>query len=247
MSQSLLKTIRNASLVGATVLATWFAPMGKLLALPQEAIIQKLQSVPVFTVADEAGAPLVATGNDTKNRKIAGVFMSRNDANNFIAQLKKNNPELGSKVQVVPVSLGEVYEMAEANAKETDGINFAYVPNQVQVEEAKKLNSKYEGGVPLFVATAGENQGYLTMKQGEEEFIPFFFEKAQVRDLVDQFTKAQPNLASSIKIEVVVLEGMISAMQRGDDEVLQKIILWPSNDSLQFIRENTPSNSPSKK
>jgi hypothetical protein len=237
--KSLFKSIRNASIVSATVLSCWLAPMGKLLALPQEAIVEKLQSIPVFTIADNEGSPLVATTGEAQNQRTAGVFMSKTDANNFVQQLKQNNPELGGQVQVVPVSLAEVYEMSEANAQQSDGISFAYVPSQNQVEQARKINSNYRGGVPLFVATAGNDQGYLTVRQGDQEFIPFFFEESQVRDLVEGFKKSEPSLASSVQIEVVVLEGVISALQQSDDEMLEKIILWPSEESIQFIRDNS--------
>jgi len=241
MSQqkSLLKSIRNAGIVSATVLSCWLAPMGRLLALPQEAIVEKLQSIPVFTIADNEGSPLVATTGEAQNQRTAGVFMSKTDANNFVQQLKQNNPDLGGQVQVVPVSLAEVYEMAEANAQHSDGISFAYVPNQNQVEQARKINSNYQGGVPLFVATAGSDQGYLTVRQGDQEFIPFFFEESQVRDLIEGFKESEPSLASSVKIEVVVLEGVISALQQSDDEMLERIILWPSEESIRFIRENS--------
>ncbi|AFZ46679.1 Tic22 family protein [Cyanobacterium stanieri PCC 7202] len=238
--KSLVNTIRNASIVGATVVSCWLAPMGKLLALPQEVIVEKLQSIPVFTVADEQGAPLVATNGENQNQRVAGVFISKADANNFVQQLRQSNPELGGQVQVIPVSLGEVYEMAEANANQPDGIRFAYVPRQADVEQARRLNSEYRSGVPLFVATAGDDQGYLTVRQGNQEFIPFFFEESQVRELVEGFKQSQPDMADSVQIEVVVLEGMISALEQGDDELLERIMLWPSQESIQFIRENTP-------
>ncbi|MBE9221181.1 hypothetical protein IQ215_00575 [Cyanobacterium stanieri LEGE 03274] len=238
--KSIINTIRNASIVGATVISCWLTPMGKLLALPQEAIVEKLESIPVFTIADGEGAPLVATDGENGNRRVAGVFISKTDANNFVEQLKQNNPELGSQVQVIPVSLAEVYEMSEANADQPNGLRFAYVPRQADVEQARQLNSEYSGGVPLFVATAGDDQGYLTVRQGDQEFIPFFFEQSQVNALVNSFKQSQPDMADSIEIEVVVLEGFISALQQGDDELLDRIILWPSQESIQFIQENSP-------
>ncbi|MGY6530478.1 MAG: Tic22 family protein [Cyanobacterium sp.] len=238
--KSFINTIRNASIVGATVVSCWLAPMGKLLALPQEVIVEKLQSIPVFTIADNQGAPLVATNGENDNQRVAGVFISKTDANNFVEQLKQNNPELGGQVQVIPVSLGEVYEMSEANAEQPDGIRFAYVPRQADVEQARQLNAGYRGGVPLFVATAGNDQGYLTVRQGDQEFIPFFFEESQVRDLVEGFKQSQPELANSVQIEVVVLEGVISALEQGDDELLERIMLWPSQESIRFIQQNSP-------
>ena len=92
----------------------------------------------------------------------------------------------------------------------------------------------------MFVATAGDDQGYLTVRQGDQEFIPFFFEESQVRDLVEGFKESQPDMANSVQIEVVVLEGVISALQQGDDDLLERIMLWPSQESIQFIQQNSP-------
>jgi len=70
--------------------------------------------------------------------------------------------------------------------------------------------------------------------------IPFFFDEQQVTELVNSFKKVQPDLASSIKIEVVILEGVLDALKQGEDEMLSKIILWPSKESLDFLRANAP-------
>lgn len=236
-NKSLLNKIKNVSLIGASVITGWLTQTTQLLALPQEVIIQKLRPIPVFTIADQQGAPLIASN---ENGRVAGVFISQQDANGFVEKLKKDNPELGKQVQVVPVSLGEIFELAEANAKEKDPILFAYVPTQNQIEQAKQLNNQYQSGVPLFVAKAGKDQGYLTIKQNDQEVIPFFFDKQQVQQLVDSFKKTQPDLASTVQIEVVILEGVLDALKQGNDEMLTKIVLWPSRESLEFLRANAP-------
>lgn len=238
-NKSLFTRIRNVSLIGATVVSCWLTQTTKLLALPQEAIVQKLRPIPVFTIADSQGAPLIASNDE--NARVAGVFISKQDANGFVEKLKKDNPELGQQVQVIPVSLGEIFELSEANAKEKDPVIFAYVPTQSQVEQAKKLNAQYQSGVPLFVAKAGDDQGYLTIKQNDQEVIPFFFDQQQVQQLVDNFKKAQPDLASTIKIDVVILEAVLEAFKEGNDEMLTKIVLWPSKESIDFLRANAPN------
>ncbi|BAQ60548.1 hypothetical protein GM3708_954 [Geminocystis sp. NIES-3708] len=243
--KSLLSKVKNVSLVGATVLSCWLTQTTKLLALPQEVIVQKLKPIPVFTIADAQGAPLIAS-ND-QDGKVAGVFISQQDANGFVQKLKQENPELGKQVQVVPVSLGEIFELSEANAKQKDAVNFAYVPSKNQVDQAKKLNNQYQAGVPLFVAKAGDEQGYLTIKQNDQEVIPFFFDQQQVEQLVESFKKSQPNLASSVKIEVVILEGILDALKQGKDEMLTKIVLWPSKESIEFLRANAPKTEAPKK
>jgi hypothetical protein len=236
--KSLIRWSATLGLVGSTILASWFGPISKVLALPQEEIVRTLQPVPVFTIADEQGAPLVAVGDD--NKKVTGVFISQQDAQQFFQQLQQQNPELAQKVKVQPVSLGEVFKLVQANEGKSDALNVTYVPTNEEVELAKKVmtenGQQYQGGVPLFVARGGEEQGYLTVQQEDQQRIPFFFEKAQLQTMIEQFKKEQPDLASTIKIEVVPLESVIATMEESNDEMLKRIVLVPSQESLEFIR-----------
>ncbi len=239
--KSLVRWSATLGLIGSALLGSWFSQNPEALALPEDQIIEKLKPVPVFTIADQDGSPLIASGDD--NSKVAGVFMSQQDANNFVERLKNENPELADKVQVTPVSLGEVYQLAQKNEAQANGLNFAYVPVQTEVELAKKLLSEngqeYQGGVPLFVAKGGSEGGYLTIEQNTQQVIPFFFEKKQLEQMVERFKQEKPDLASTVKIEVVPLESVIATLQNSDNEMLNKIVLWPSRESLEFLRSNS--------
>ncbi len=232
--KSIVRRIKQAGIVGITLVSSWLSQTPKLLALPQDVIVNMLKPIPVFTITNAEGAPLVASGD--KNEKVAGVFISKQDANGFVERLKKENPELGKQVRVVPVSLGEIYQLSETAAKQ-DGILFAYVPSEKQIQQAKQLNPQYQGGVPLFVATVGKDGGYLTIKQNNMEVIPFFFEKEQAEQLIAEFKKAQPQQAKEAKIEVVVLEGVLDALRKNNDETLKKIVFWPSRESIEFLQQ----------
>ncbi len=85
--KSLLKNVRNGSIIVATLIGCWLSQPSKLLALPDAEIIEKLKPIPVYTVADSQGAPLIATNDQAL--KVAGVFISKKDANNFVEKLKK--------------------------------------------------------------------------------------------------------------------------------------------------------------
>ena len=236
MIKSLIRRGTLIGMVSTAILSTGLSSL-KALALPTEEIVQKLNPVPVFTIADEQGAPLVATQDDAK---VAGVFISQQDANNFVTRLESENPDLASKVQVVPVSLGEVYKLAQENA-ENEGLNFAYVPNEAAVNDAKTVSgTEYTSGVPLFVAKGGDDNGYLTIQQDSQQVIPFFFEKQQLENMVEKFKTQEPDLAASVNIEVVPLESIIQALQNNDDPMLSKIVLVPSSESIQFLQQSAP-------
>lgn len=237
--KSLLNKIKKLSVIGATVAGCWLTQTTKILALPQEVIIQKLQEIPVFAIANEQGSPLVIPTED--NRQVTGIFMSPQDAKSFIEGLKKNNPDVGNQVNVVPVSLAEVYQMSEKNSQQQDGLQVEYVPSNQQRELAKQLNDKYQGGVPLFVAAkTGDEQGYLVIQQNEQQVIPLFFDKQQVQELINEFKQAQPDLANSVEIQIIPLEIILNAFKQGDDEVLNRFILLPPQESIDFIRQNLP-------
>lgn len=241
MMKSLFRRSTVLGIVGTAIVSTGFASF-KALALPAEQVLQKLNPVPVFTIADEKGAPLVASGED--EAKVAGVFISQQDANNFVNRLQSENPDLASKVQVVPVSLGEVHKLAQDNP-DSSGLNFAYVPNETAVNDAKSIpGTEYAGGVPLFVAKGGSDNGYLTIEKDAQQVIPFFFEKQQLENMVEKFKTQKPDLAETVNIEVVPLEGVIQTLQTSEDQMLTKIVLVPSSESLQFLQQNAGTQQP---
>ena len=240
MLKSLARWSATLGLVGTAVLSSGIGQQGIVLALPEDQVLEKLNPVPVFTIADEQGAPLVASGNNEE--KVAGVFISQTDANNFVNDLKTKDAELAGKVKVVPVSLGEVYKLSESSQSQKNALNFAYVPQEAAVTSAKTIlqqsGQEYKGGVPLFVAKGGDDQGYLTIEKDSQQVIPFFFEKEQLDNMVTKFKEQKPDIAASVNIEVVPLEGVIETLENSDDEMLNKIVLVPSTESLQFLQNN---------
>ncbi len=242
--KSFVRWCVTVSIVGSTLLGSSLIGNMKAIALPEAQVLQKLEQVPVFTVTDEGGAPLVASvkNSQDKDTSVAGIFISQQDAQSFIDRLKTQNPELAKKVKVSPVSLADVYKLEEANQNKPDGLHFAYVPVQHQVETAvavlKQGGQKVENfqGVPLFVAKAGKDKGYLTIQQDNKQFIPFFFDKEQLQAMIDRFKKEKPDLASTVEINVVTLQGVIDTLRKSDNQQLTQIVLFPSQESLAFLR-----------
>lgn len=235
--KSLVRWSATLGLIGSTLLGSVLAGNLQALALTEEQVAQKLGSVPVFTVTDEQGSPVVASVPNGENQTsaVAGVFISQEDAQAFVNRLKQENPELGNTVQVVPVPLAEVYKLDRESESQQSGLDFAYIPDQEQVQSAQAIQQNFRG-TPLFVARGGQDQGYLTIQQNGQQLIPFFFEKEQLQNMVDRFKQQQPELASTVEMQVVPLEGVIQTMQNSDNEQLQNIILIPSQESLEFLR-----------
>lgn len=247
--KSLARWSATIGLVGTTLLGSFFTGNLRALALPEQEVIQKLQPVPVFTVTDAQGSPLVASVPSQNNQtaSVAGVFISQRDAQAFVDRLKRENPQLGNQVQVVPVSLGEVYQLDQQSRNQPNGLDFAFIPVERQVQSAQALlnQSGQQGqqfqGVPLFVARGGEQGGYLTIEQQGRQIIPFFFEKEQLQQMVERFKQQQPNLASTVQIQVVPLEGVIQTLQTENNPQLNQIVLVPTQESLQFLQRLSSS------
>lgn len=248
--KTIMKFLRDWSirlgLVSGAVASVLLGMTPDSLALPQAEIIQKLQQVPVFTVANENGAPLVASGEN--DSRVAGVFISQQDAQEFINRLKQENPELGSQVQVVALSLGRVYQLDQQNESAANGLNFAYVPMEEEVESALSLlqqrGQQVENfaGVPLFLARGGEEQGYLMVERNGQQIIPLFFEKQQLQQMVEQFKQDQPEEAASVTIDVITLQSMLQTLEERNDEQLKQVVLVPSQESLDFLQTISEQN-----
>ena len=203
---------------------------------------EKLNSVPVFAIADDKGAPLVSGEDDDK---VAGAFVSQQDAEEFITKLRVEDPEVGAKVKVVPVSLAEV------NSLDSQELNFAYIPGDNEVESAKSILAKnaveYEEGVPLFMAKIENSQEYLTLTKDGKQVVPLFFELSRLEELIARYQAESSGTAKAIDIEVRLLEDTIDALENLDvnnkslDE-LEKLFLFRHGNLLSFCKmENKPT------
>ena len=239
--RSLVRWGLTLSLIGSTILGSWLSLSPQVLALTPEEIIPILRAIPVFTVTDAQGLPLVSAWQDRP--RVAEVFISQQAAETLVERLKQEKPDVGKQAQVRPVSLGQIYQLARANAQRENGLKFAFVPVGEQFSKAQTLWNQQRKprdpeqfpGTPLFTARGGQSQGYLTITRNNREVIPFFFEEKPLLELVERFKAQNPNQANTVRIEVVALERMIQTLQTQNDQQLKNIVLVPSQESLLFL------------
>lgn len=250
--KSLVRLGAILGIAGSALLGSLATDNMSALAIPEPQILDKLRPVPVFTITDASGAPLIASvpkqgQGQTGNASVAGIFISQKDAQAFVEQLKTRNPQLAASVRVMPVSLGEIYQITQANKGKPDEVQFAYVPTPQQVQSAKTVLQQGGqqvnefNGVPLFLARGGPENGYLTIQRGQQEVIPLFFNKEELQAVVERFKQQQPNVTASIKIEVVNLESVLEALRTENDPFLTQLILIPPRESLEFVRSLQPA------
>ncbi len=251
--KSLIRWSMTISLVGATLIGSVLTGTLEVLALTQDQILQKLRPIPVFTIANSEGAPLVASPQKgQQGNPVAGVFINQKDAQAFLDNLKTRNPDLAKNVRVVPVSMAEVYQLNMANKDKKDKLDFAFVPSQQQVTTAQSLlkqsgQKEQFSGTPLFVARGGPDKGYLTIQQGDKAVIPMFFMKEELQALMDRFKQQDPKLGASLEVQVLNLEGVIEVMRTKNDPQLDQIMLIPPRESLEFVRSMSQNRQPQAK
>lgn len=265
--KSLVRWSTTLGLVCTTLIGSLFSGNLRVMALTEEQVISALRTVPVFMIAQANGIPIsqcVApeTGqpgscDDKKTVVVTPLFMSPQDAQTALNQLKTSQPEQAKNLQIMPRSLGFIYKQLEAaNKTQEQKIAVDFLPQQQQVNAALTLlqqgGQKVDKfpGVPLFVAvaTVGDKKIYLPGKNGDREVIPLFFEKEELQNNLQQITKDHPEIASKVSIDVITLEDVIAALKNDNDPVLEKFFLQPSQESVQFIQshpQTPPANSPS--
>ena len=249
--KSLIRWGATLGLVGSTFLGAAIIGNRQVLALPQEQILQKLRGIPVFTIADAQGSLLVATpannqenANNQQNRtSVVGVFISQQDAQAFLEKLKTENAQAVQSMQVVPVSLAQVYQLAQENKDKPERLVVDFLPVQQQVDAAVALQRQSggqtpqlyrQGDVPLFYAPN------LTMRfeRNNQQItaVPLFFEREELQKMVDDYKRQNPNSNVTIEIEVGSLEGLLQNLQTSNDPQLSQIVLVPPRASVEFVR-----------
>ncbi|MEP0958261.1 Tic22 family protein [Microcoleus sp. FACHB-1515] len=242
--KSLLRWSAALGLMGGVMLTTLQVGIQRAFALTDEQVMEQLRGVPVFMLTDQRGAPLEARA-EGQDQSVTGVFISQQDAANFLTSLRQNNPQLGQSVQVSPVSLAEVYQLARRS--EDSDLRFQFVPMQPQVQTAVTLlqqsgqNVQEFNSVPLFMARlSNEGDRYLSIQQGEQAAVLLFFKREDLQATIDRLQQEQPDVASQMTIQVTSLEGIIEQLRESEDAAASQILLVPPRESIDYIRQLQP-------
>lgn len=248
----LLRWSTKIGVIGGILLGTLLTGTAQVQALTEAQVIERLRPVPVFTITDAEGAPLVASPAEGEDGPlVAGVFISQEDAQNFLNNLRTQNPELANGVRIAPVSLAEVYQLALQSQQDQSDLEFTFIPMRQEVETALSIlqesgqNVENFEGVPLFIARAeSADGGYLTIRQGERQVIPVFFEQASLQQMLTRLRQEDATLADSMVVQVINLENLIQTLQESDNEGLTQIELIPPQSSIDFVRSLQPQQPP---
>lgn len=223
------------SLIGVLITGGWFSNTAKVLALPQSEVFLKLSPIKVFVFTNNQGKFLTAFQKD--GTEITNIYMSRDDAQKYLEEVRNKDPQLAKQLQLSEVSLAEIYKIAWDNKEK---LFFSFFPKKEQVQLAREIKTNnpeglnYSEGVPLFSATVGENQSFLTFEKNGNRIIPFFLDKNQLQTLIDSLSIERPELKNTVNIQIISLEQMINLLIGSDNKHVENIQLIPPETKLKI-------------
>jgi hypothetical protein len=252
--KSLLKLAASVSLIGAIFISpVALNPIANFTAeaATEEEVFEKLGGVPVFTITDDKGTPILGSVNQDAgagDRQLLLFFLNPDDATALINQIKTTNPQVGNKAQVIVRSMNDAYQVIQDNKDEA--IAFQIVPSQTSLEAARKILTAQGKpadqlpNVPVFFATGGDSgndSGLLTLEQDGQQIVPFFFEQKDLEGLISRARQQQADVANNTKIQVTSLFQVLDSMISDNDAATrdtERFTFVPSREAFEYVIEN---------
>lgn len=249
--KSLVRWGVTLGLVGSTLFSTVFVGNLPVLALSEQQVKEKLDSVPVYLITNAQGLPLSRPLPDAQNGQkstgsVTGVYMSRQEAQSFISELqnaKGKDPkmeEVVKSLQVTAVPLGVIYQQLQQTKNQPNRLLFAFKPVDNEVKGAMDL-LRQSGqqvnqfkSVPVFAVRFSPEQGYvpIQLKTENQQLIPLFLSKQDAQGLLNQVKPKFPKA----DIQVIDVDGVIKTLQDKSDNWLSQVVLVPSPESRDYIK-----------
>lgn len=224
-------------------------------ALTEPQVLERLKGIPVFTITDDKGAPLLGTSTQqgkTKPPQVLLFFLNPSDAQVTLSQIKKNNPTVGSKARIVIRSMNDAYDVIKKNQNKKE-IVFQIVPDKASMNSARTIlvsqgkPADKVPNVPVFFATGGKGkeQGLLTIEQNGKQLVPFFFDQKDLQNLIDKAKKQQPDVAKASKIQVAslfqVLDSMVTTKDNKPKPDTERFTFVPARNAIKYVIDNQPA------
>ncbi|MCV3215893.1 hypothetical protein OGM63_20675 [Plectonema radiosum NIES-515] len=264
--KSLVRWGATLGLIGSTLLSTVFVGNLPVLALTEQQVKEKLDSVPVYLITNSQGLPLSRPIPEGQNGQkstgsVTGVYLSRQEAQSFIKELqnlKGKDPkmeEVVKSLQVTAVPLGVIYQQLQQSKNQPNRLLFAFKPVDTEVKGAMDL-LRQSGqqvnqfkSVPVFAVRFSPEQGYvpIQLKTDNQQLIPLFLSKQDAQGLL---TQVKPKFPKA-DIQVIDVDGVIKTLQDKNDNWLSQVVLVPSPESREYIKTlpregNKPANTPAR-
>ena len=232
-------------------------PPPSTFGLTEDQVLERLESIPIFTITDEKGSPMLGAVPQQPNTapddsQLLFFFLGQDEAQNMLAQVQRSNPAVGSRAQIIVRSMKDAYKVIRENRDKK--VKFQFIPAKTSIDSARMLLSSQGVGadkvpnVPVFFAIGGQGntQGLLTMlidiKGRKEQAVPFFLDLQDLQDLLNRASKDQPQVTGATKIQVTSLFQVLDSMVSKDNSKaeVERFQFVPSRSSFEYILRNSP-------
>jgi hypothetical protein len=222
--------LTSMAIVGCALMAPFPA-----LALSEEDILEKLESIPVFLIVNGDGQSLTASVGETEEEQVQVplVFINSTEAEDFLTEAAEEGAAIAEEAQLAILSLDEVYSEASSQLDSPDTL--VYVPSVASVQQATEIAQQEFQGVPLYAAIDLDRGQYLLTS---DNTLPMFFSLADLQNQVSALIDANPAIEESLGVEVTTLEGILRNMVASDpaiDDFLELVQFVPSSQTLQYL------------
>ncbi|AGY57472.1 Tic22 family protein [Gloeobacter kilaueensis] len=219
-------------------------------ALPEEDVIKKLDSVPVFTIVDPKGNPLIITvkDKDKKDTSILPLFLDQKAVQDAYGNFQKNNAQAAKNSQIGVISLGQAFKAVRDEQKKKDNkVAFQFLTDPKTVDYALEISKKSDAniksfpGIPVFYAMGSDDKtkakGFVTFEKDGKQYVPLFFDQKDLERNVNEIKRSKPELAKQMNIEVASLDSVVSTMLEGkNDAEFTKLTFVPSLQAVQYVQ-----------
>lgn len=248
------------SLAGSLLLGA--ASPRPAIALSEAEVMSQLTSVPVFTLVDDKGNPIVGSIKDAqkKDKPVLLFFLNHKDALEQLAFYQKEKPADAAKAGIRLLSMKEVLESFD-KIKDKNQVIYSIEPNTSQLQTAVELlktngqivskdgklvtksGQAFVPDVPLFYPTTVGEDGKtrflpLSVEQevkGKKEtnsFVPFYLSKADLDRDLKELLK-EPN--ANVKVQVLMFNAYLSHLYGAKTQAEVPFKLIPSDESSKFV------------
>ncbi len=205
------------------------------IALSEQQILEKLESIPVFLIVNNEGQSLTASVGEVGDEQIQVpiVFLNSTEAENFLETAEDEGSPIAEGAQLAVLPLDEVYSEASEQLVSPDAL--VYVPSAASVQQAAQIAQQEFQGVPLYAAIDLENEQYLLTSENQ---LPMFFSLADLQVQVSALIESNPAIEESIGVEVTTLEGILGNMAANDpdiDQFLELVQFVPASQTLEYL------------
>lgn len=243
--QRFFRQLVSTSFMGMAIAGCALMAADPALALSEQEILEKLESVPVFLIVNGEGQSLTASV-DAENSQIEVpiVFLNSTEVEGFLEEAQSEGSAIAEGAQIAILPLDEVYEEASSQLESPDIL--VYIPSASSVQQASQIAEQEVQGVPLYAAVDLEREQYLLTG---DNTLPMFFSLADLQSQVSALIQSNPAIEDSIGVEVTTLETILMNMSADDpeiDQVLELVQFVPSSQTLQYLESLTEGSGASE-